>query len=373
MFSTGYSTQDNQSFYNYYNDISKKVKERKIDILLVVNMFLTGFDSPSLNTMYVDKNLRYHGLIQAYSRTNRILNELKSQGNIIVFRNLKNATDEAITLFSNKDAIDEIIMKPYEEYVQLFNKAFKVLLEVTPTIDSVNNLKTEDEELLFIKAFRDLMRVKNILTSFSDFKWDDLEMGEQQFEDYKSKYLDLHDKVKGEHEKEKVSILDDVDFELELIHRDEINVSYIIQLLIKLKANEKKDAEQTEKEIFNLLSTEIQLRSKKELIERFIRENMPVILDTDDIPQEFEKFWDLEQEKAFVRLVSDEKLSKERTQALIENYLYSENEPMRDDILELLEEEKPTLLQRKKTGDRILSKIIEFVETFINGVTGQSK
>ena len=150
-------------------------------------------------------------------------------------------------------------------------------------------------------------------------------------------------------------------------------MSYIIQLLIKLKANEKKDAEQTEKEIFNLLSTEVQLRSKKELIERFIRENMPIILNTDDIPQEFEKFWDVEQEKAFQQLVSDEKLSKERTQALIENYLYSENEPMRDEILELLNDEKPTLLQRKKTGDRILNKIIEFVETFINGVTGQTK
>jgi type I restriction enzyme R subunit len=118
MFETKFSTKDSESFYNYYNDISKKVKERKIDILLVVNMFLTGFDSQTLNTMYVDKNLKYHGLIQAYSRTNRILNEQKSQGNIIVFRNLKNATDQAITLFSNKEAIDVIIMKPYEDYVK---------------------------------------------------------------------------------------------------------------------------------------------------------------------------------------------------------------------------------------------------------------
>jgi type I restriction enzyme R subunit len=370
MFGSAYSTRDSQSFYNYYNDISKKVKERKIDILLVVNMYLTGFDSPSLNTLYVDKNLRYHGLIQAYSRTNRILNELKSQGNIVVFRNLKSATDEAITLFSNKDAIEEIIMKPYDDYVQAFNVAFKKLLDVTPTVNSVNELLTEDDELEFIKAFRDLMRIKNVLTSFSDFQWDDLEMNEQLFEDYKSKYLDLYDKVKGDHEKEKVSILDDVDFELELIHRDEINVSYIIHLLIKLKANQKKDAQQIEKEIFNLLNTETQLRSKKEMIEKFIRENMPIILDTDDIPHEFEKFWTFEQEKAFLQLISDEKLSKERTQALIENYLYSEQEPMRDEILELLDGEKPTLLQRKKTGDRILSKIIGFVETFINGIAG---
>lgn len=370
MFGSAFSTRDSQSFYNYYKDISKKVKERKIDILLVVNMFLTGFDSPSLNTLYVDKNLRYHGLIQAYSRTNRILNELKSQGNIVVFRNLKNATDEAITLFSNKDAIEEIIMKPYDEYVKSFNDAFINLLQITPTVNSVDNLVTEEDELKFVIAFRDLMRIKNVLTSFSDFKWSDLSMTEQQFEDYKSKYLDLHDKVKSDHAKEKVSILEDVDFELELIHRDEINVAYIIRLLIKLKANQKKDADQIEKEIFNLLNTEMQLRSKKELIERFIRENMPVILDTDDIPQEFEMFWMVEQEKAFLKMVEEEKLSKEKTQTLIEHYLYSEQEPMRDDILELLVGEKPTLLQRKQTGDRIQRRIIDFVETFINGISG---
>lgn len=370
IFGSAFSTRDSQSFYNYYNDISKKVKERKIDILLVVNMYLTGFDSPSLNTLYVDKNLRYHGLIQAYSRTNRILNELKSQGNIVVFRNLKSATDEAITLFSNKDAIEEIIMKPYDEYVKTFNDGFIKLLQITPTIDSVNNLVTEDDELKFIIAFRNLMRIKNVLISFSDFKWSELSMTEQQFEDYKSKYLDLHDKVKSEHAKEKVSILEDVDFELELIHRDEINVAYIIRLLIKLKANQKKDAEQIEKEIFNLLNTEIQLRSKKELIEKFIRENLPVIPDTDDIPQEFEKFWTAEQEKAFLRLVEEEKLSKEKTQALIENYLYSEQEPMRDEILELLTGDKPTLLQRKSMGEKILRRIMDFVETFINGIAG---
>ncbi|MCF8223501.1 MAG: type I restriction endonuclease subunit R [Bacteroidales bacterium] len=370
MFGSAYSTKDSQSFYNYYNDISKKVKERKIDLLLVVNMFLTGFDSPALNTLYVDKNLRYHGLIQSFSRTNRIINELKSQGNIVAFRNLKAATDEAITLFSNKEAIEEIIMKPYDDYVKTFNQAYKHLLSLTPTVGSVDDLETEDDELEFIKAFRDLMRVRNILASFSDFNWDDVYMQEQEFEDYKSKYLDLHDKVKSSHDAEKVSILNDVDFELELIHRDEINVSYIIQLLIKLKANQKKEAEQVEKEIQTLLNTETQLRSKKELIEKFIRDNLPVIENTDDIPQEFEKFWNIEQDEAFLKLVNDEKLSKERTQALIEHYLYAEKEPLRDEILDLLEDDKPTLLKRKTTGDRILNRIVDFVDTFINGVTG---
>jgi len=370
MFGSNFSTKDSQSFYNYYNDISKKVKERKIDILLVVNMFLTGFDSPPLNTLYVDKNLKYHGLIQAYSRTNRILNEQKSQGNIVVFRNLKKATDDAITLFSNKEAIEVIIMKPYEEYVKKFNEAFIELLRITPTVNSVNDLKTEDDELKFIQAFRNIMRVKNILTAFADFKWADLAMNEQLFEDYKSKYLDLYDKVKSDHQKEKVSILEDVDFELELIHRDEINVNYIIQLLIKLKTNTKKDVEQTEKEIFKLLNSEANLRSKRELIEKFISENLPEIKDEDDIPQEFDKFWTIEQQKAFEKLVKEENLSEEKTQKLIENYLFAEREPLRDEILELIEGEKPSVLQRKKLGDQILKKILGFVDTFINGITG---
>lgn len=372
MFDTKFSTKDSETFYNYYNDISKKVKERQIDVLLVVNMFLTGFDSPTLNTLYVDKNLKHHGLIQAYSRTNRIINEQKSQGNIVVFRNLKNATDEAITLFSNKDAVDVIIMKPYEDYTEKFNEALKRLNEITPTIDSVNELKTEEDELEFVQAFRDLMRLKNILNSFSDFSWDDIGIDEQQFEDYKSKYLDLHDKVKSEHQVEKVSILEDVDFELELIHRDEINVTYIIQLLIKLKSKVEQDGKgaDTEREIANIINTHTQLRSKRELIEKFISQNIPEIEDTDSIPQEFEKFWIEEQRTAFNELVKSENLSIERTERLIENYLFAEREPLRDEVLDLIEGDKPTLLQRKKVGDGILKKIMDFVETFINGMDG---
>lgn len=372
MFDTKFSTKDSETFYNYYNDISKKVKERQIDVLLVVNMFLTGFDSPTLNTLYVDKNLKYHGLIQAYSRTNRIINEQKSQGNIVVFRNLKNATDEAITLFSNKDAVDVIIMKPYEDYTDKFNEALKRLNNITPTIDSVNDLKTEEDELEFVQAFRDLMRLKNILNSFSDFSWDDIGLDEQQFEDYKSKYLDLHDKVKSEHQVEKVSILEDVDFELELIHRDEINVTYIIQLLIKLKSKVDQEGKggDTEREIANIINTHTQLRSKRELIEKFISQNIPDIEDTDSIPQEFDKFWVEEQRTAFNELVKSENLSTERTEQLIENYLFAEREPLRDEVLDLIEGDKPTLLQRKKVGDGILKKIMDFVETFINGMDG---
>ncbi len=369
MFETKFSTKDSESFYNYYNDISKKVKERKVDILLVVNMFLTGFDSKPLNTLYVDKNLKYHGLIQAYSRTNRILNEQKSQGNIIVFRNLKKATDEAITLFSNKDAIEEIIMEPYEDYVSKFNKAFETLLNITPTINSVNDLRSEEDELEFVKAFRELMRIKNTMATFADFVWEDLEMNEQLFEDYKSKYLDLYDKVKDEHQVEKVSILEDVDFELELIHRDEVNVAYILKLLAALKDTTKEEKARKQKEIVDLLTGETNLRSKRELIEKFILENLPIIEDTDTIPEEFDKYWNDEQQKAFNKLVQEENLSSEKTHKLIENYLFAEREPLRDEVLDLIEGDKPSVLVRKKLGDKILNKIVGFVETFINGIS----
>lgn len=368
MFGSNFSTRDSQSFYNYYNDISKKVKDRKIDILLVVNMFLTGFDSPALNTLYVDKNLRYHGLIQAYSRTNRIINEQKSQGEIVVFRNLKKVTDEAITLFSNKEAIEDIIMKPYEDYIKKFNEAYINLLKITPTLKSVDNLISEEDELEFIKAFREVMRLKNTMGTFADFDWEDLAMNAQQFEDYKSKYLDLHDKVKTDHSREKVSILEDVDFELELIHRDEINVTYILKLLADLKNTKESEKQRKKKEVVDLIAGETNLRSKRELIEKFIEENLPRVIDTDEIPEEFEQFWSAEQQKAFNKLVEEENLDKEKTQKLIEDYLFAEREPLRDELLNLLKNEKPSVLQRKKIGDRLLAKIIGYVETFINGM-----
>ena len=196
MFGTKYTSNDSQSYYNYYNNLAKRVKNKEVDILLVVNMFLTGFDSKLLNTMYVDKNLKYHGLIQAYSRTNRIVNEKKSQGNIVAFRNLKKNTDDAIALFSNKEAKEDILIKPYEEYVKQFNEAIKTLKGIAPTVDSVNDLINEEQDLQFIRAFRDLIRINNVLVTFVDFSFDDLYVDAQEYQDYKSKYLDLYESYK---------------------------------------------------------------------------------------------------------------------------------------------------------------------------------
>lgn len=366
MFGCKYSTKDSQSFYNYYNDISKRVKKKEIDILLVVNMFLTGFDSKTLNTLYVDKNLKYHGLIQAFSRTNRILNEQKSQGNIICFRNLKKNTDDAIALFSNKDAKEIILMEPYEDYVKKFNEKYEALKEIVPTVQSVSELFGDDKKLEFVTAFRALMRVKNVITGFSDFKWSDVEMSEQEFEDYKSKYLDMYEEIgKGKGEgAEKVSILEDVDFELELIHKDEINVTYIIQLLAQYADTEDDAVKSKQKEnISNILNNNPQLRSKRELIERFINENLANIKNSDDIEQEFEKFWDEEKEKAFNELCEEENLQSDKVKQVIDTYIYDERKPLANDIALTLKV-KPKLLERKKIVPRVLEKIVDFVDKF---------
>lgn len=367
MFGSKFSTSDSESYYNYYKDISKKVKERQIDILLVVNMFLTGFDSQTLNTMYVDKNLKYHGLIQAFSRTNRVLNEQKSQGNIMCFRNLKEATDEAITLFSNKDAKEVIFIPPYEDFVRKFSIAYAELLTIAPTVKSVDDLPSEVEELQFIKCFRELIRLLNILKSFTEFSWEDLAMQEQLFENYKSKYLDLYDKVKSETTKQKESILDDVDFELELIHRDEINVAYILQLLANLKDASKESHERQKKSIVDLLSGETQLRSKRELIEKFINENLPHIDNSDDIPEAFENFWQVERNKAFNALCDEENIVPDKLEDIIGNFLFTERKPLRDDIVGTLSS-KPKILERKSVVERVSNKFYQFVDTFISGM-----
>jgi len=366
-FNTKFSTKDAESFFNYKKDISKKVKERKIDILLVVNMFLTGFDSKTLNTLYVDKNLKYHGLIQAYSRTNRVLNEQKSQGNVVVFRNLKKATDDAVALFSNKNALETIVIKPYEEYVKLFNEAYKKLLAITPTVDSVNDLESEEEEISFAKAFREIIRLKNVLSSFADFTFDDVYMEEQNFEDFKSKYLDLHDKIKTNQQKEAASILEEIDFELELIHKDEINVTYILRLLANLKDTQAKDYEKKKKEIVDALAGETQLRSKKQLIEKFIAENLPSISDEEDVIEEFKTFWDAETKAALENLCSEETLDKQKVENIINDYLFTERKPNEEEVISALEKQ-PSILHRDTIGQRITDKILNFVKTFIDGI-----
>ena len=257
-------------------------------------------------------------------------------------------------------------MKPYENYVAAFASAVDKLLEIAPTVDSVNNLPSEDEVAEFVKAFRELMRIKNVLGTFTEFTFDDLPISAQDFEDYKSKYLDIRDDVKNE--KEKVSILNDIDFELELIHRDEINVVYILNLLVKLKeTGNAADQEKQRKAITDMLAAETQLRSKKELIEKFIQQNLPLINDSSNLTDEFEQFWNIEKLKAIQQMASDENLNFDKLQHLVGNYLFTEKEPLRDEVIDVMNE-RPGLKNRATLTERILSKITGFVETFIDGM-----
>ncbi|MEK7202624.1 MAG: type I restriction endonuclease subunit R [Patescibacteria group bacterium] len=367
QFGTNFTTKDSGSFYNYYRDVADKVRKRQVDILLVVNMFLTGFDSKTLNTMYVDKSLRYHGLLQAYSRTNRILDERKSQGNIVVFRNLKKATDDAIALFSNKDAQEIIFMEPYEKYVEKFNEAIAQLRELTPTPADVDLLVGEEQELKFVTNFRELLRLRNILITFTDFKIEDTTISAQAFVDFRSKYLDIYDKVRSEHEKEKVSILDDVDFELELVRRDEINVDYIIRLLARLIDATEDAKKSILNNIFNVMSADDRLRSKKELIEKFIKQTIPKITDSEEVETKFEEFWSDEKTKAFERMCNEEGLMTEKLQGLIDNYLYSGRKPRGNDLVGTLTTQ-PKILERESVVKRLMTKFNTFIETFIEGV-----
>ncbi|QBZ82739.1 Type-1 restriction enzyme R protein [Hydrogenovibrio crunogenus] len=366
MFGTKYTTKDSKSFYNYYNELAKRVRDKEVDILLVVNMFLTGFDSPPLNTLYVDKNLKYHGLIQAFSRTNRTMGEKKSQGNIVCFRNLKQATDDAISLFSDKNAKDTIIMEPYENYVKQFNEALEQLKAIAPDVDSVNALQSEEDEFAFIKAYRELMRVYNVLVTFTDFEFDDVAIEEQEYTDYGSKYLDLYDKVKSNNQKEKVSILNDVDFELELIHRDEINVTYILKLLGQLKDAPKEEHEARKKNIMDMLSGDVQMRSKKELIEKFIHENLPEVQNGGQVEERFKQFWKEQDSAEIKRICEEENLDLEKVQKLISSYLFTEKLPYRDDVVKTMNQ-KPTILKRKTVSQRVLDQMLDYIKTFIDG------
>jgi len=369
LFGTKYSTNDNQSFYNYYQDIAKRVRSGEIDILLVVNMFLTGFDSPRLNTLYVDKNLKFHGLVQAFSRTNRILNEKKSQGNIVCFRNLKAATDEAIALFSNKDARETVLLEPYEDYVEKFNKATEELLAIAPTVASVDVLPDEKAELAFVTKFRELLRIKNILTTFADFEDANLNLEPQQFEDYKSKYLDIHDKVKKQTDPEKVSILEDVDFELSLIHRDEINVAYILNLLVSLNKLNPEEAKERQKEIIDLVAGEVQLRSKRALIEAFIEENLPKLKPNENVIQAFENYWTDNKKEAFMKLCAEENLSPQELEKILNHYTFANRLPRDQEIVDTLNF-KPKILERKPIIERVADKIKSFIDTFVEGMGG---
>lgn len=358
MFGTNYTTDD---FNRYYVDVSKKSKEKKIDLLLVVNMFLTGFDSKYLNTLYVDKNLRYHGLVQAYSRTNRVLNEKKKHGNIVCFRNLKNATDEAITLYSNENPTETVLIGSCKEYLVRFNQILEELFKVAPEVDKINNLMPIEDLEKFVKIFRELLRTLTRLKVFNDFEFDKLNIDEQEFLDYQSKYLDIKDDVENSDPKEKISVLDDIDFEIELIRRDDINVAYILSLLKDLDVESPTFDKEKEFILETMKKTE-ELRSKIDLIEKFINSNIPEIQDKSQIESDFESYIDHEKAAATTKLIEEENLNDDITKDIIAEYEFSGK--MRNELIQKSFNEELGIKERVTKRKSIKEKIIELIDKF---------
>ncbi len=375
MFGENQNVKDGAAFYTYFRNLSKRMKGRdktdkpkdRIDILLVVNMFLTGFDVKRLNTIYVDKNLKYHGLIQAFSRTNRTLGQLKSQGNVVCFRNLKSATDEAIKLFSDENPTETILLDSYDSYLSQFNEAVANLLAIAPSVSSVDDLISEEDQALFVRAFRAVMRLRNVLIGFSEYEPGDLDLDPQTFEDYKSKYLDIHDRVKSEANTDTVSIVEEIDFELELIHRDEINVAYILSLLEQATEDDAKgqtdEGKKKRDAVLDLLGNEPQLRSKRELIERFIRDYMPKIEKGTSVKATFDSFWAGEKESAIGGLCTEEGLNRQAIDTIIKDYKFTGREPLPEDVVAAMDE-KPRILERRRKVKRVAERAVAFVHQF---------
>ena len=318
-FATNYDTSS-EKFQNYYKDLSQRVKNREIDLLIVVNMFLTGFDATTLNTLWVDKNLKQHGLIQAFSRTNRILNSVKTFGNIICFRDLKKATDDAISLFGDREAGGIVLLKTYDDYYNGYEQDGKHKAGYKELIDRLvceyplgSAIIGETSQKAFISLFGAILRLRNILTAFDDFAGNEI-LSERDFQDYQSLYIDLYQAFRPREDGDKENINDDIVFEIELIKQIEVNIDYILMLVAKYH-----ESNCTDKEILaaidKAVSSSIELRSKKELIEGFIsRVNTSTQVDDD-----WQKFVLEQKEADLTAIIVDEKLKEAETRKFIEN------------------------------------------------------
>ena len=321
MFDTNYSVN---TFDGYFKDVSKRVKNAEIDILIVVNMFLTGFDSKKLNTLYVDKALKYHDLIQAFSRTNRVEKATKTQGNIVSFRTTKKAVDNAIRIFSDTSDPDEVLLKPYEYYKERFIEVAKKLKEVVPTVEFVDTIQSEEEKKNFIVIFRELTKILIKLRIFREFKFTEEEVliSHQEYLDYKSKYLDL---ATGKETQNKVSILNDIDFELELMYTDKINVDYILNLMKSIDLTDKEQTDKDIKDILNKLENadNKDLRLKSDLIREFLNKIIPTLNEDDSVEENYYNFMDEHRRKEIEEIAKKYDIDVNLLNDIIGEYEYS--------------------------------------------------
>jgi type I restriction enzyme, R subunit len=320
-FNTNFDTSASK-FQNYYKDLSMRMKNREIDLLIVVNMFLTGFDATTLNTLWVDKNLRQHGLIQAFSRTNRILNSVKTYGNIVCFRNLREETDKAIALFGNKDAGGIVLLRPYKDYYNGYEEngehkpGYKELIAaLTEQYPLGQPIIGEKEQKDFIRLYGAILRIRNILSSFDEFAGNEI-LSERDFQDYQSVYIDLYQEYRKGANGSKESINDDIVFEIELVQQVEVNIDYILMLVAKYQKSNCKD-KSILTTIDKTINSSIKLRSKKELIENFVEQ---VNVST-QIDEEWQRYLQECKEKDIALMIEEERLKPEETRRFIDTAL----------------------------------------------------
>lgn len=364
LFKTNYDTSS-EKFQNYYKDVSQKVKDREIDLLIVVNMFLTGFDATTLNTLWVDKNLRLHGLLQAYSRTNRILNSVKTFGNIICFRNLEKATNESIALFGDKEAGGVVLLKTYDEYYNGYKKGEKNIPGYAELVDDLQEKFPVGEQIIgeqnqkeFIKLYSAILRVKNILSTFDEFSGNEI-LSERDVQDYHSMYITLYNEFpRNPNDNENVN--DDIVFEMELIKQVEINIDYILALIKKYHEGHLKDKEIVIS-ISKAIDSSVELRNKKELIQQFIDSLTP----STNVDDDWHSFVDAKKMEELDQIINDENLDKDETYKFITN-------AFRDGYVQstgtAISKVLPPVSRFTPTGDRTKKResVLEKLSSFFN-------
>ena len=393
MFGTSFTTEN---FRAYYDDINLRMKKKKtdmkpLDLCLVVGMFLTGFDSKKLNTLYVDKNMDYHGLLQAFSRTNRVLNEKKRFGKIVCFRDLKSNVDASIKLFSNSNNLEDIVRPPFNEVKKNYQELTTNFLEQYPTPSSIDLLQSEKDKKQFILAFRDVIKKHAEIQVYDEFEEDaaDLGMTEQQFMDFRSKYLDIYDTFAGgckpseenqtpdedteSTETSTGSGIDDIDFCLELLHSDIINVTYILELIADLNPYSA-DYKEKRTYIIDTMIKDAELRNKAKLIDGFIQQNVDDDRDnfmarkqkfdgTSDLEERLNNYITTERNNAVDKLAKEEGLDVSVLNHYLSEYDYLQKEQP-EIIQEALKEKHLGLIKKRKTLTRILDRLKSIIRTF---------
>lgn len=371
MFNTNFDTSK-ERFQNYYKDISLRVKNKELDLLIVVNMFLTGFDATTLNTLWVDKNLRMHGLIQAFSRTNRILNSIKVFGNIICFRNLEAKTDEALSVFGDKDASGIVLIRNFKDFYEGYKdsngkhqRGYKEMVEKLFNDFPLTLNKPvlgETKQKQFINLFSAILRMRNILSVFDEWEGKEI-IEERDFQDYSSWYLDLRDEIINEKRFELKKVNDDIVFELELIKQNDINIDYILMLVQQYKDSHKKDNEIIIK-IQKAVNSSPELRSKKALIENFVKG----INEIEDVLHAWKEEVAKQKEERIKTLIATEKLDNTKTRKFVREAL--ENDELRTtgtaiaEILPPMTRFGDEAKQRSEKKKRVISRLKEYFEIF---------